>query len=80
MCGEASSIYLGENAGPGEEQRQQSWGAADAGGAQYRAAGGGGQGQSEPVPALHSALSAAAGAGTSNGLCWLNEKTLTSNK
>ena len=27
MCGEASSIYLGENAGPGEEQRQQSWGA-----------------------------------------------------
>ena len=28
MCGEASSIYPGENAGPGEEQRQQSWEAA----------------------------------------------------
>ena len=44
MCGEASSIYPGENAGPGEEQRQQSWEAAEAGGAQYRAAGGGGAG------------------------------------
>ena len=50
----------GSRAGRGREDR---------GGAAQGSVGRG-QGQSEPVPTLHSALSATAGAGTSNGLCW----------
>lgn len=56
---EAHSIYSGENLSLGEEQRRPSWeGQEDRGEATQASLGQGGRGQSEPVPALHSALPA----------------------
>ena len=51
---EAHSIYSGENSSLGEEQRRPSWEGREDGGEATQAS----LGQSEPVPALHSALPA----------------------